>query len=139
MKHIKQDKDKNCAQACIAMFAGKDIREIEEMHGSDTGMSQDDVISLSKKVGIKVGEWMFRKEMKKWDIIDYLIPLNCFVYVGSKEHELDTGHLILRRNGKFFDPNGKQYYVMLKYNMLKGYIEIKRSSYILNKLISFFR
>ncbi len=119
MKLIKQNKDTNCAQTCIAMITGKDIQFIELLAGSDKGLFVKRIIPICKWLNIKIGkEWITIKWIGK-----YLLPLNCFVLVEFKNEKM--GHLIIRNKGKFLDPNGTQYYLLPKRYKVKAYLKIK--------------
>lgn len=107
MKHLEQDKPFNCSQTCLAMITGQHVRYIEHrIVGHDKGTDIEAIIDHCKTLKISIG-----KKWRKW-FFSFLIPLNCFVVVGFES--CNEKHLIVRKKGIFFDPNGTIYLFMPK-------------------------
>jgi len=125
MEHLKQDKEYNCSETCLAMISGKDVRDIENIEhcGKNDGMDLGHFISICQILNISIAkDWgYFRGIFHRFKKL--LFPWNCFVYI--KFEGLESGHLIVRRNGKFYDPNGKQYYIPPKRYYLCAYLKFQ--------------
>ena len=110
MTHLTQDKEYNCSQTCVAMLSNKSIREIEEIVGHDIGIDVFDLNHICKKVSVRVGKWKDKKSI--------FFPLNCIVHVVNRK-DPNVGHAIIRKNGKFLDPNGTTYYIIPRKYLIK--------------------
>jgi len=124
MKHLKQDKGYNCTQTCLAMMSNKSIREVENIVGHDESMDiVMDVINTCEKLNIPVDEgWV---DIKPNLIYSHFYPSNCFVFVRNRCNRLN-GHMIVRYNNKFYDPNGMTYRFLLRRYIFMAYLEIRK-------------
>lgn len=141
MKHLIQDKPSNCGHTCIAMVTGENVRTIEKIHGRDNGIFLEDIIDISKQLNIPIDDYWY-DQSKLW-----LYPLNCFVFVKIA-HEIYPDdiptkyHLIVRKNGKFYDPLGKTYYKLPKRYKLKSFLEIEQEyniPYMIMSICNYFQ
>lgn len=127
MNPLKQDKKNNCGQTCVAMVAKKDIRVVEHVFGHDNFSTMQDVENACKVFGVKIAkEWKFFSRHIFSKCTKYLFPLNCFVNVLCKGEKGASEHLLVRRKGKFYDPSGRQYYILPRYMSFQCRLKIKK-------------
>ena len=117
MKLLTQTNEHNCGQTCLAMITNQSIKHVESVLGV---LSQH--VEYVIEYGHKQGIIKQKKEIKKKRFC--FLPLNCLVVVlfEKERPESQNGHLIVRRNGKFYDPLGKTYYRQPKHHICSFYI-----------------
>ena len=53
MQHLKQDKENNCGQTCVAMIAGISIEESEKVFGHSCSTRTREVVKALRKLGFE--------------------------------------------------------------------------------------
>ena len=118
MKHLTQTRKYNCSQTCLAMITNQNIKEVEKDLGT-TEVKNGDICkyAITKKV-VRKNEDICKKKR--------FLPLNCLVIVYFEEYKDDkaqNSYIIVRRNGKFYDPNGETYYIQPKRHISTFYVK----------------
>lgn len=122
MKHLKQDKPKNCGQTCVAIIAGIDIEKSEKIFGHSTSTRTSMVKKALYKLGFKSD-----KRMKRCDW-DSKLPPQCIIRVHFIPKETYT-HFIVYDLGWIYDPAQNESFPLHHY---KKYMEsrLKLTSYL---------
>lgn len=111
---LKQTRDFNCGQTCVAMLTGKTIAEVEQVYGHGHETYPSEHIKAVTALGCYADERGF---------VDYedgmALPEVALVRIGYRKRNPKTGgysksktkrlgHLVVWANGQFYNPSNAQ-------------------------------
>jgi hypothetical protein len=108
---LKQTRNSNCGQTCIAIITGKTVAEAEKAVGHGHATYGKDLIAGVEKLGCVAGPMISHKT------IGFKIPHTGFLLIGYQKKSggrissklKKVGHWVVVVDGVVYNPNGTTY------------------------------
>lgn len=103
LRHIKQDKDSNCGQTCVAMLTGKSIKKVEEWMNRYGRTKTHDIVFALREHGYDVPFMQLTRCIGDWASG---FPYMCIIKMTWKDltKGSNDSHWIVKRGNEVYDP-----------------------------------